>query len=320
MRTKAGFWQHVEKFSRAHALLKKGMGIVVACSGGPDSLVLADVLARWQPKYRLRLVIAHFEHGIRGAASREDAAFVRSWCEEKHLPFAMEAADVPRLAREAGTSVETMGRELRYAFLERVRLERGMDVIATAHHADDQAETVLMHILRGTGLQGLAGIRPRRGCIIRPLLGVTKADILAYAEQAGLNPREDVTNAMADCLRNRVRLELLPHLRQSYNPAITRALCQLADIAADEQELALGHVPAMYLPLDCQAFRRLGTPSQRIVVRRLWQEATGSTTDLPWEAVERVRSLAVAGAGSQQLPHHFLAQVHHGALYLTSQH
>ena len=123
----AGFVQQVAKFAQREGLLREGMGIVVACSGGPDSLALAEVLHVLTPRYRLRLCVAHFEHGIRGAASLADAQFVRDYCAQRQLPCIVGSANVPRVAEQAGQSLETMGRELRYAFLERVRKEKGLD-------------------------------------------------------------------------------------------------------------------------------------------------------------------------------------------------
>ncbi len=313
----AGFVQQVVKFARREGLLREGMGIVVACSGGPDSLALAEVLHVLTPRYQLRLCVAHFEHGIRGAASLADAQFVREYCGRRQLPCVVEAADVPHVAEQAGQSLETMGRELRYAFLERVRKEKGLDVIATAHHADDQAETVLMHLLRGAGLTGLAGIRPRRGCIIRPFLGVTKAQIRAYLATCGLVPHEDATNETPDCLRNRVRLELLPLLRARYNPRITQALGQLAVLAADAQESMASDLPPVHLPIARSVLITLSAARQRLLIRACWREATGLLTDLPFSAVERVRQMVLQGAGSQeQLPHHWLAVLRRGQLTL----
>ena len=305
----AGFVQQVVKFARREGLLREGMGIVVACSGGPDSLALAEVLHVLTPRYQLRLCVAHFEHGIRGAASLADAQFVREYCGRRQLPCVVEAADVPHVAEQAGQSLETMGRELRYAFLERVRKEKGLDVIATAHHADDQAETVLMHLLRGAGLTGLAGIRPRRG--------VTKAQIRAYLATCGLVPHEDATNETPDCLRNRVRLELLPLLRARYNPRITQALGQLAVLAADAQESMASDLPPVHLPIARSVLITLSAARQRLLIRACWREATGLLTDLPFSAVERVRQMVLQGAGSQeQLPHHWLAVLRRGQLTL----
>ena len=161
----------VEAFVRRHGIFTPGSRIVVACSGGPDSLALASILLSLREKWRLSLRIAHFEHGIRGAASLADAEFVCAFAEQEGLPCSLVQEDIPAYAKRAKISLETAARERRYAFLTETAQKMGADaLIATGHHAGDQAETVLMHILRGTGIDGLAGMRPRSGRIIRPLL------------------------------------------------------------------------------------------------------------------------------------------------------
>lgn len=318
MHTVNGFVQQTAAFVRAHALWKEGDGIVLACSGGPDSLALADVLLRMRGMFRLRLVLAHFEHGIRGEASREDARFVRDWAREKGVPFECGSADIPALARASAQSLETEARVHRYAFLEQVRIAYGFQAIATAHHADDQAETVLLHLLRGAGTAGLAGIRPKSrlvfagedaaGYLVRPFLGVTKAEIAAYCVMAGLHPRHDATNDETDAMRNRVRLELMPQLKR-YNPQITEALGRLSEVASDDQEALDAWASRVALPPRVEDLRRLPRAVARLVVRRYWRETTGSAQDLPFEAVNRVLRLAAKyrNSGLEQLPHHAAA-------------
>ena len=157
-------------FCEEHGLLAHGSSIVVAVSGGADSMALLDLLLHLQERLALSVHVAHFEHGIRGEASREDADYVAAFCRTKGVACSVEAADVPQYAKERRMSLETAARELRYAFLRRVKAHVGAQVIAVAHHADDQAETVLQHILRGAGLHGLVGMRPRTGDVVRPLL------------------------------------------------------------------------------------------------------------------------------------------------------
>ena len=225
------------EYWREHELTSAGDTVVVACSGGPDSLALLNLLWRLQEELSVRVVAAHYEHGIRGAESKADADFVRAYCENKSIPFLMEAGDIPAISQGTGESLETCARRMRYDFLHRVAAQNNGAVIATAHHADDQAETVLMHILRGSGIKGLGGILPKRDNIIRPLLFCTKADLVAYCQEQGLTPRMDATNDLADCTRNKIRLELLPILREQYNSNINNNLCNLAEMAGAEEEL-----------------------------------------------------------------------------------
>ncbi len=217
------------------ALLPHGAHVLVACSGGPDSLALLLLLRELVPMLHLDVTVAHYDHGLRGAASKADAAFVQTFCEALGIPCFVGNAP-PGSIVNAKASMETEARRLRYLFLEEVRRETGADVICTAHHADDQAETVLMHLLRGTGLDGLAGIPAfdEERHLVRPLLPFRKQELIAYCESQGITPRHDATNDVPDGLRNRVRLELLPELAAGYNPRITESLCRLAEIAGAE--------------------------------------------------------------------------------------
>lgn len=324
-----GVLEQVEQFCLEHGLLHRGDRIVAACSGGPDSLALLVILWQLRRKYDLQIVAAHFEHGIRGAASKADADFVQAFCQQRGIPVQLAAADVPQEAAAQGLSLETAARELRYRFLEQVRQTAGFDAIAVAHHADDQAETVLMRILRGTGTQGLAAMRPRsgkRGTIIRPLLGVTKAAIRAFCAAQGLQPCEDATNEQAECTRNRLRLATLPALKQAYNPELARALCQLAEVAAAETEYIETQVEALWqdtarvrqqpLALNQQGFSQLPLALQRGLVRRFWQAAAGSRQDLGFGQAEKLRLLLRVGQTSSQLelPHGFVARLAYGWL------
>ena len=322
--------EQVERYCVKHALLRTGDGIVAACSGGADSLALLLLLWQLRKKYGVRIVAAHFEHGIRGEESLADAAYVKDFCAARKIPFAVASADVPAEAAARGLSLETAARELRYAFLERVRQERRFDSIAVAHHADDQSETVLMRLLRGTGTQGLAAMRPRSGAqgqIIRPLLGVTKAEIRAWCRRNHLQPREDSTNQQADCTRNRLRLLTMPQLRQEYNPELSRALCQLAEVAAAEGEYLDRQVNALWQDAGVVqkepefALRQKGVAAQplalqRRIIRRFWQEITGSPQDLGFVQAESLRELCIAGntGGRQELPAGWTASVSYGRL------
>lgn len=310
-------------YCAAEGLIVPGDGVLVACSGGPDSLALLDILARMSrlAAYDFRVEAAHFEHGIRqDGSSQADAVFVENFCRERNLPCHLEHEDVPAWAASEGLSIETAARNRRYAFLERVREARRLTAIATAHQADDQAETVLMRILRGTGTEGLAAMRPRavgRLPLIRPLLFATRAEIEEYCRQRGLSPRRDETNGKPDCTRNRLRLETIPLLKREYNPRLVRSLCQLATISAEETdylEAMAGEVWPLVSAGDClkaEAMADVPVVLQRIVVRRFWQQETGSSQDLPYAHVERLRRLLLNGhAGSQQqLPHGYVMRL-----------
>ena len=213
----------------------RGDGIVVAVSGGLDSMVLLDLLRRVETPGDLRLHVAHLDHGLR-AESAEDARFVSSRAERLGLPAAVEAVDVGARARGSGRSVEQEGRAARYEMLERVRERAGCRWVAVGHHADDQAETMLLRLLRGSGPTGLGGMSPvRPPGVIRPLLGTTRARIREYACRMGIDFREDPSNRDLSVPRNRVRHRLLPCLRRD-NPAVVDALSRAASLLRDEDD------------------------------------------------------------------------------------
>ncbi|MDO5582460.1 tRNA lysidine(34) synthetase TilS [Mitsuokella multacida] len=293
------------RYARAQDLLHPGMHVLVACSGGPDSLALLDMLLQFRRRFRLVLTAAHFEHGIRGASSAEDARFVAAFCRERKVPCFIGHGDVPAVAKAQGKSVELAARELRYAFLWRTLERCGADVLATAHHADDQAETVLMRILRGTGLDGLAAMKPREGKKIRPLLFARREDILGYCQERGLEPRHDATNDIPDCTRNLLRLKVLPYLRQSCNPEVARALCQLAELARVDCDYLEQQLEESWPYLTREedgrrsivltAFHRRHPALQRRALRRLYIGVAGMGRDLGFSHVEELRLLALSG-------------------------
>ena len=297
----------VSAYSSRHGLWQPGSSIVVACSGGPDSLALLDILSRLAPLYRLKLTACYVHHGIRQAADGE-VGLVRREAQRRHCGFAWQYVDVPAMARREKASEEAVGRRERYRVLRETARACGADRIAVAHHADDQAETVLLHLLRGSGLDGLCGMAPRRGDIIRPLLDTTKAELADYAAARQLPVCHDETNDSLRYCRNRIRLELLPQL-QAYNPAITADLNRLAaivradeaflDAAADETYQKIVLLEEAVPALDKKQLLAPPLAMQRRLIRRLWQEATGSRQDLPFHYVETIRDLAAKGAGKQ---------------------
>lgn len=229
----------ISRFVRAiqeHRLFQLNDTLIVALSGGADSTALLDLLSRL-PGFHLRLVAAHLNHCLRGAESDADQEFCRNLSASYGIPFEISRVDVNGLAMSEGLNLEDAGRRARIEFLEHVRENHSAAAIVTAHHSDDQAETIVMRLLRGSGMSGLCGIpyRNQRG-YIRPLLNVTRAEIEQYLTERGLDWREDASNRDTNFLRNRIRHELLPLLEQ-YNPAIRRGLTSTAAILSDEDEL-----------------------------------------------------------------------------------
>ena len=302
-------------FCEEHGLLAHGSSIVVAVSGGADSMALLDLLVHLQERLALSVHVAHFEHGIRGEASREDADYVAAFCRTKGVACSVEAADVPQYAKERRLSLETAARELRYAFLRRVKACVGAQMIAVAHHADDQAETVLQHILRGAGLHGLVGMTPRTGDVVRPLLACTKEELVAYCAAHGIEVRHDATNDAADAQRNYLRLEILPRLAAHVNASAGAALVRLAEAARADDVLldemahaafsrvvcsegqAAGAAHEKCLTLSRTAFRTEPLALQRRIVRLAAHTFVDESHDWGWRQVEQVRRMMVEGRG-----------------------
>lgn len=209
--------------------------VLAALSGGADSVALIHLLNEKRLKGEIRLTAAHFEHGIRGEESKEDQAFVISLCEKLGLELITESANVPGEAEKTREGLETCARRLRHDFLTRAKALCGADVIATAHHKNDQAETVLMHMLRGGGISGAKGMHEKDGFYVRPLLKHSKEELIQYLLSAGETWREDKTNYLSDNPRNILRLEAMPAIEKAY-PGAQDALCRFSEIAQDEDD------------------------------------------------------------------------------------
>jgi tRNA(Ile)-lysidine synthase len=223
----------VDRALKAAGTPPRGGTLVVGLSGGADSVALLDALAALRRRRGFRVVAAHLDHGLR-PGSAGDAAFCAALCARLDVPLRAGAADVrARAGRERG-GLEQAARRERYAFLRRVRDEEGAAVIAVAHTRDDQAETLLLRLLRGAGATGLAGMRPRSGDLVRPLLAVSRPQVLAHLRERGLEWREDPSNVDVAHRRNRVRHELLPYLEERFNPQVRAVLARTASLLADE--------------------------------------------------------------------------------------
>lgn len=230
--------EKVLKYVREQKLLKAGERVAVACSGGADSVALFRVLLDLRSELGLVLSIAHFHHQIRGAEADADQEFVRVLAAQHQIELHLGSANVPAHATTHKLSLETAARELRHAWFAELIEQGKADKIATAHTQDDQAETVLMRILRGTGVRGLAGIAPEQQAkhLVRPLLTTSRKEIESYLTELGQAWCEDATNQDLAHTRNRIRHSLLPILEREFNPAIRQTLADLAELARAEQE------------------------------------------------------------------------------------
>jgi tRNA(Ile)-lysidine synthase len=225
------------RYIEDNSLFAPGDTVVAAVSGGADSVALLDILASLRG-FRLNLVVAHLNHLLRGAEADSDEEFVRKLAESYGLPVEVLRVDVREIAGREGRSLEDAGRSARYAFFDALAVSHKAHVVALAHHADDQAETVLLRLLRGAGGSGLCAMAPKSACrYVRPLLNVTRGEIEEFLRKRGIVWRTDSSNNNTDFLRNRIRHELIPLLSE-YNPAISERLAATAHaLAADEEFL-----------------------------------------------------------------------------------
>ena len=227
--------ERVERFIVENSLINRGERVLVGLSGGGDSVTLMHILNSLSRKLGFSLCAAQLNHCIRGEQAREDAEFVHDFCDFYGIRVYGGYADIPKLARQRGETLEQAGRMLRYDFLEEAKRFFNADKIAVAHHMDDQAESIMLHLLRGSGLRGLCGMAGKRGDIIRPLLCLSKADIESYLKEESLPYCTDATNFIAEGTRNKLRLETIPYLKKEFNPRLTESLCSMASLLNEDE-------------------------------------------------------------------------------------
>ncbi len=286
---------------------------VIAVSGGADSVALLRCLA----EYVRPLVVAHLNHRLRGVDSDADEQFVRELAHSLNLDFRSIAIDVKEAAVLRGDNLEDTARRMRYDWLAHVARETGASWIATGHNADDQAETVLHRLIRGAGIQGLRGIAPQRELmpgvlVVRPLLQITRAEVVAYLNELGQTWREDVTNRDPTFTRNRIRHELLPVLK-TFNPAIVDVLGRLAEQAGEihheQEEAALTLLNDAELPRAghlciLQIGKLQATSRHRIrsMFRLMWEREGWPLRDMTFEHWKRLVGVALGDENTIDLP------------------
>ncbi|HIY21127.1 MAG TPA: tRNA lysidine(34) synthetase TilS [Candidatus Flavonifractor merdigallinarum] len=310
-----------------YAMLPAGGTVLCAVSGGADSVCLLHLLHSLAETRGFTLHAAHFDHQLRGEFSTADAVFVENLCKEWKLPFHLGRGNVAAAAAERG-GIEEIARTMRYAFLEETAQEIGADLIATAHNAGDNVETVFLHLLRGTGLQGLTGIPPRRGALVRPLLTTPRTDIEAYLRAHHLTWREDASNADDTYTRNYIRHQLIPQM-EARNPRFLagmertiRLLRQDNDFlnAQAAQVAALGRWAEDDLVIEARHIASAPAAIAPRAVRTLLAMLGNGSTDYAAAHLEAVVELARGSDPSAMvdLPGGLMAQRVYGELLLTT--
>jgi len=222
------------RFTAKHNMLPKGSYVLCAVSGGADSMCMLSMLDKLAQEGAIRIAAAHFDHGLRGEESDRDAEFVRNFCASHDIAYFFGAGKVREFAQQKRISIETAARELRYDFLRKTAERAGADRIATAHTADDNAETVLLNLIRGAGLKGLCGIPPVRGNIIRPILSFTREQVIEYLNERGIPHVEDSTNSETIYTRNKLRQNIIPLLKE-FNPRFLEALSETSEMVGEDE-------------------------------------------------------------------------------------
>lgn len=307
--------EKMEAAIKKYRLLEAGERVVVAVSGGADSVSLAAGLSELAPRYGWQLHVAYLNHQLRPREAALEEEYVGGLARELGWPVTIGRRDVAALARTEKRSLEDAARRARYAFLQEVAGQVGAAKIAVGHQQNDQAETLLLHLLFGAGTRGLRGMLPRRGPVIRPLLEITRQEIIDYLQAKGLTWCTDASNEEAVYRRNKVRLELMPYLAENYNPEVVQVLSRTATILAAEEHLLEGWMQKEIWPrvvvasgpgqivLDAHRLAGEHPAWQRRVIRRAYAQVAGVGADLDFQHVEAGRGMLAAGKhGQLQLP------------------
>ncbi|VVS93731.1 tRNA lysidine(34) synthetase TilS [Desulfoluna spongiiphila] len=296
-----------------HAMCLPGDHLLVALSGGADSMALLHILHRLAPELGITLSVAHLNHGIRGEAADRDQLFSQRAAEDLSLACITHTVDVPALARRAGTGLEEAARNARYAFLHEVALSCGARRIAVGHHKGDMAEQLLLNLLRGSGLKGLGAMEPvTADGIIRPLVDLSKDDLAAWLKAEGIGHVTDDSNRDTAYTRNRVRHRLLPMLETEFNPSAVDTLARTAALLREEEDWLREMTESLYtdcriseeeghLTLSIPTLSRLHPAAQNRVLRRSVEALCGSTRTLSAAHVQSLSKLL-----SQGQPGHFV--------------
>ena len=316
--------------------LISGGKLVVAVSGGPDSVCLVHILARLRKKLKASLHVAHLNHQLRGAESEADAQYVSELARQLDIPATIEGREVKGYQKQHHLSLEEAAREVRYSFLAEVAKAIGTNLVAVGHTRDDHVETILMHLIRGTGTRGLKGLQPSTEwrsktasiTVIRPLLEVSRGETEDYCRQHRLAPRLDTSNISLSPLRNRIRHQLLP-LLESYNPGIAQALLRTGQIAGDDiafldKEAArlwdeVAQEDGKTIVLDKKRFDPLPPTLKRYLLRAAVARRLGSAKDIEMRHIEEMMSALDKAAGKRlSLPGGLTFSLEYDRYLLTS--
>lgn len=319
-----------EKYINTHKLLQEKQKVLLACSGGADSMCLAALMQLWSQKHKGKLAVCHINHNLRGAESERDAEFVHTYCKQHGLECEIVNVQVKEFAKDEHLSIEQAARELRYQALYKTRAKLGCELIATAHNKNDQVETFLLNMLRGAGINGLKGMLPKQGTLIRPLLDTERVAIEFFCEQQGLSYCHDSSNDSHEYLRNRIRHELLPLLEQ-YNPNLLTSLARNMDnirtdvdyLNKQAQELSdrllVNKKTNISIPLT--DFTQLSQSMATRILLLAIEKLVSTTQGISNNQLKQIYSLAHESRGSKllKLPHGLIVRKTYDLLIVDTQ-
>lgn len=322
-------FRKVEQAARDHGMFQAKDSVLVGVSGGPDSMALLHLLVRLAPRWGLTLAVAHLNHGLRQGDAEKDARFVADRCRTMQLPCFVHTADVAAIRKARKVSLEMAGRRARYEFFRQVAQKERFHKIALGHHADDNAELILMNFMRGSGPLGMTGIPPvRERLFVRPLIYLRRDEILYFLEKNDIPFRHDATNSDILFLRNRIRHRLLPELASSYNPRITDALNRFARIARDEEHWFDSQVENVFadiarsatdrIEMSIAGLARIHVALRRRVLRHALGSIKGDLKKITYRHIDVLDDMIRSGADGAHadLPDHLAARRNGGRLFI----
>lgn len=315
------------KYIEDNSLINKDDGIVIGLSGGPDSVCLLHLLCSVREELNLKLAAAHINHMIRGEEADGDEEYSRQLCEKFDVDFFALRKDVEGYAKEKGMSSETAGRKVRYDFFNEVLKKKGYSKIATAHNANDQAETILLRIMRGTGLDGLAGIPVKReNKYIRPILFMKREEVEEYCKKNNLEPRIDATNLEKLYSRNKVRLDIIPYMKENFNKDVVEAINRMALLLQDDNKFIVEEVNKVYkeyciektdkVIIQKEVFNKNSAIIGRII-RKSIKKVNGNQYDVELKHIKEIENIQkVSTNKTVDLPYGIFAENVYGDIHI----
>ncbi len=304
-----------EKTIKKYNMLKKGDKVVTGLSGGADSVALLLVLDKLKEKYDLKIYAVHVKHGIRGKEADEDCEFCRKLCEKMGVEFFVKEFDIPKMSKELGMSCEEAGRVARYDSFEEIRKKKNANKIAVAHNMNDDAETVIMRLCRGTGLKGLCGISAVRGNIVRPIINCSRKEIEDFVVSEGFSFQTDSTNLDDEYTRNRIRHNILPVLEKEINPSSIANIAKASEIISEEEDFIEMFSKESYkscvldekdnsIIFDAERFNNFHAAVRKRIIRMAIELLAKSVKDISYTHIESVIDIFEGKTGrSYNLPY-----------------